>query len=58
MTTEETESDMENCKLCGVKTKSIVNISFKATPVCNNCCNSILLQQAKWLVDEDKTKDN
>ena len=48
---------MKECKLCGEKTKSIVNISFRPTPVCNACCNSVMLQQAKFLVESDKTRD-
>jgi len=48
---------MKKCKLCGEKTRCIVNISFRATPVCNACCNSVMLQQAQFLVQNDKTKE-
>lgn len=39
------------CKVCGEKTPMVVNINFKATPVCQNCCDNITLQNVRWLVD-------
>ena len=42
------------CKVCGEKTPMVVNINFTATPVCQNCCDTITLQNVKWLVDNQK----
>jgi tRNA G26 N,N-dimethylase Trm1 len=39
---------MDKCKVCGEKTKSVFNIKFKAVLICENCSNSIFLQQAVW----------
>ena len=48
---------MEKCVVCNKDTTSFVNINFTKTPVCNSCCNAIMLQQATWLAQNDKTKD-
>lgn len=40
----------DECKLCGKVTENIFNIGFKGVPVCEGCANSIMLQQATWLV--------
>ena len=41
---------MGKCKICGTETKTVFNIDFKAVPICENCSNSIFLQQATWFV--------
>jgi hypothetical protein len=38
----------KKCKVCGDKTKTIFNIEFKATPICESCATSIFIQQADW----------
>lgn len=43
---------MAECITCKVETKYVINIKFKAVPMCNNCCNTITQQQVKWLVDD------
>lgn len=42
---------MEKCKICGKKTCFAVNIKFNQVSICNPCSNSILLQQAQYLVE-------
>lgn len=44
------------CKLCGVKTLWIVNINFKAVPVCHNCSRAVFIQVAQWYAENDKTE--
>lgn len=41
---------MEKCKVCAEKTKSVFNINFKATPICEDYADKIFLQQAQWYV--------
>jgi ribosome-binding protein aMBF1 (putative translation factor) len=45
---------MKKCKLCGVPTRFVFNIKLNATPICNDCADSIFLQQAKWYTDLSK----
>jgi len=40
------------CSLCPEMTEWMVNIKFTATPLCESCCNSIMLQTAHVLVDK------
>lgn len=41
------------CKICDDETKFVVNIKLQAVPLCASCCNTIMLQQAIWLAEED-----
>ena len=41
------------CKLCGSKTEFIMNINFKAIPICDGCASAIMLQQAQWLAEQN-----
>jgi len=43
--------DNDECRMCGKKTKSILNINMKAVAICDDCCKTIMLQTAHWLVD-------
>lgn len=49
---------MKNCKVCGDKTNVVVNIKLKAIPVCNSCCSSIFIQQARWYIDNENKVDD
>jgi hypothetical protein len=40
---------MKKCKLCDAYTKNEFNIKFKLVPICEDCANAILLQQAEYL---------
>ena len=42
---------MKKCKLCDEPTKYVFNIKLEAIPICNDCANSIFLQQAKWYTE-------
>ena len=42
----------DECRMCGKKTKAVVNINMKAVAIYNNCCSSVMLQHAKWLADK------
>ena len=53
------------CKICGEKTNTVFNINLKAVTICENCANSIFLQQSVWFTkqfdmikNEEKTKLN
>ncbi len=37
-------SDEQHCRLCDSKTHVVVNIRFKAVPVCDECCLTITKQ--------------
>jgi hypothetical protein len=37
------------CRLCNRETKVIVNIDFKAVPVCDPCCLTITKQTVVYL---------
>jgi len=41
------------CRMCGTPTPAVVNINFKAVPVCEGCCGAIFIQQAQWYVKQD-----
>lgn len=43
------------CTTCFGPCSSVVNIQFSAMPFCENCLNTIMLQQAKWLVEQQST---
>ena len=47
------------CKLCDRETTEILNIDFKETPVCRECCNVITMQNLKSLIylDNQRNKD-
>lgn len=45
---------MKSCKLCGDKTNSIVNIEFKAVPLCERCSVAVFIQQATWYAQNHK----
>jgi|HubBroStandDraft_4_1064222.scaffolds.fasta_scaffold00070_21 ribosome-binding protein aMBF1 (putative translation factor) len=40
---------MSECKLCGQKTRVVVNIDFVAVPVCDHCCLTITGQTVQSL---------
>lgn len=44
-------SKSKKCKICKSLSKSVFNINFKATYICEKCANSIFLQQAKFYVE-------
>lgn len=45
------------CKVCGEPTSNRFNINFDATPICEDCANRVLLQQAQWLVKQAGVND-
>ena len=45
---------MKKCKVCKSETENKFNIEFKATPICEDCANSIMLQQVSWLAKTAK----
>ena len=48
---------MTYCKICGDDSEdSIFEIKFKMVHVCNECADTIFLQQARWLIDSKKKK--
>lgn len=47
---------MKACKLCTEPTNNKFNIDFKEVPICESCANSVMLQQAKWLADQQSKK--
>lgn len=48
------KTDIQHCRLCGVKTKVGFNIDFKLIPVCESCATSIFIQQATWYAKNSK----
>ena len=38
------------CRICKEKTPYVFNIKFKPVPICDDCANSIVLQQIQDLV--------
>ena len=49
---------MKNCKICKTKTKNIFNIDFVATPICDDCADAIMLQNAVYYVKQRKNEKN
>lgn len=47
------QNKFQPCRLCSIPTPVVVNINFKAVPVCEGCCTSIFLQQAQWYAQQD-----
>lgn len=45
--------DSKSCKVCSDETKTVFNINFKATPICESCAISIFLQQANWYTQQE-----
>jgi len=41
----------KKCRLCGDETKWVLNIRFKAVPVCNRCSASVMQQHMAWLCE-------
>lgn len=39
----------QDCKLCGTSTQNRVKLNFELTPICDECCSLIMLQQVKYL---------
>ncbi len=48
--------DMPQCKVCGDDTNLVVNIAFKATPVCDGRCLTITKQIVAWWQPETASK--
>lgn len=44
---------MKKCKVCGDKTKWVVNINLKAVAVCHKCSKAIFIQTADWFIKND-----
>lgn len=44
----------KKCKICSNITRYVMNIKLEAIPICDECANAIMLQQAKWLIDQNK----
>ena len=42
------------CVTCGRETEMYVNIALKRTPMCNDCTDSITLQNVRYLIDNQK----
>lgn len=51
------EYQIKKCKVCGDKTTNGFNIDLKHIAICESCANSIMLQQASWLVKNMQTVD-
>jgi len=47
------QNKFQPCRLCGTSTPAVVNINFKAVPICESCCGAIFIQQAQWYVQQD-----
>lgn len=50
-------SKMDKCKMCEKNTKMIVNINLRAMSLCNCCASSIMMQQAKWLANNNEVEE-
>lgn len=40
------------CRMCGKNTMLVVNINFKATSICDECCDRIILQHVHYMIRE------
>lgn len=47
---------MKSCRICDTKTKSVFNIDFKMTHICEPCAEAIFLQQAHWYAHKERLK--
>lgn len=46
------------CVICDAETDNVFNINFKKKHICEDCANSIFLQQANFFVNEYYFKKN
>lgn len=51
---ETKEPERYPCMMCGKLTRWVVNIRFKAVPLCNGCATVITKQQVQFM---DETQD-
>lgn len=45
-----TKTEPKPCKICDSPTAYVFNINLTSVPICDECANSVLLQQAQFLV--------
>lgn len=47
------QNKFQPCRLCGTATPAVINIKFKAVPICEGCCAAVFIQQAQWYTEQD-----
>ena len=45
---------MLECKLCDNKTSALFNIGFKQVPICDECADTVVIQQVQYLVNRNE----